>query len=48
MNTDGRHLSVPITHAGDLTGDNLKRGYTLRNLVTLQTLDVVWRNAMGE
>ena len=48
VNTDGRHLSVPITYAGDLTGDNLKRGYTLRNLVTLQTLDVVWRNAMGE
>jgi hypothetical protein len=48
LDTDGRHLSIPITSAGDLRGDNLKRGYTLRNLVTLETLDVVWRNAMSD
>lgn len=48
LNADGRHLSLPLTEAGDLTGDNLKQGYTLRNLVTLQTLDAVWRNAMAE
>jgi hypothetical protein len=48
LNTDGRHLSVPITHAGDLTGENLRRGYTLRNLVTLQALDAVWRDVMGQ
>jgi hypothetical protein len=48
LNADGRHLSLPLTTAGDLTGDNLKRGYTLRNLVTLQTLDVVWRNVINE
>ncbi len=46
LNTDGRHLSVPITSAGDLRGDNLRRGYTLRNLITLEALDVVWRNVM--
>jgi hypothetical protein len=48
LNTDGRHLSLPTTHAGDLTGDNLRRGYTLRNLVTLQALDAIWHNAMHE
>jgi len=46
LNDDGRHLSVPLTHAGDLTGDNLRRGYTLRNLVTLQTLDAIWRDVI--
>jgi hypothetical protein len=40
------HLSFPITTAGDLTDPNLTTGYPMRNLVTLQTLDVVWRNAM--
>ena len=47
LNNDGRHLSVPITHAGDLTGDNLRRGYTLRNLITLQALDALWRDVMA-
>lgn len=49
LNADGRHLSHPITTSGDLTSENLTRGYPLRNLVTLQTLDVVWRslNAAG-
>ncbi|MBN1681046.1 MAG: SGNH/GDSL hydrolase family protein [Anaerolineae bacterium] len=44
--TDERHLSQPITSAGDLSGSNLKRGYPARNLVTLQVLDVVWRSTM--
>ena len=43
---DGRHLSHPITTSGDLSGDNLRRGYPLRNLVTLQALDTVWQGAM--
>lgn len=43
LDADGRHLSPPLTHSGDLTGDNLRRGYPLRNLVTLQALDAVWR-----
>lgn len=46
LNADGRHLSPPITHSGDLTPANLQRGYPLRNLVTLEALDFVWRNAM--
>jgi hypothetical protein len=46
LNEDGRHLSPPITDSGDLTGENLTRGYPLRNLITLQALDAVWRGAM--
>ena len=46
LNPDGRHLSLPITTSGDLTGTNLQRGYPMRNLVTLQALDTVWRSAM--
>jgi hypothetical protein len=46
LSPDGRHPSVPITEAGDLSSANLQRGYPLRNLVTLQTLDAVWRGAM--
>jgi hypothetical protein len=46
LNSDGRHLSVPITSSGDLSGDNLQRGYPMRNLVTLQTLDAVWREVI--
>ncbi|MBN1564981.1 MAG: hypothetical protein JXA10_14135 [Anaerolineae bacterium] len=44
LGSDGRHLSAAITSPGDLSTDrNLQRGYPLRNLVTLQALDVVWR-----
>ena len=46
LNADGRHLSLPITSSGDLSTSNLQRGYPMRNLVTLQTLDAVWRNVM--
>lgn len=46
LNDDGRHLSHPITSAGDLTEPNLERGYPMRNLLTLQALDMVWRGAM--
>jgi hypothetical protein len=46
LNDDGRHLSHPLTTAGDLSLPNLERGYPQRNLVTLQTLDTVWRGAM--
>lgn len=41
LDSDGRHLSLPLTSSGDLTGNNLQRGYPMRNLVTLQTLDAV-------
>jgi uncharacterized protein YraI len=46
LEEDGFHLGVPLTTAGDLTGANLQTGYPTRNLVTLQTLDAVWRGAM--
>lgn len=44
---DGRHLSDPLTTAGDFSPQNLQRGFPLRNLLTLQALDAVWRGAMG-
>lgn len=40
---DSNHLSFPLTTAGDMTYPNLTTGYPLRNLITLQTLDNVWR-----
>jgi hypothetical protein len=46
LNEDGRHLSLPLTESGDLTGTNLQQGYPMRNLVTLQALDAIWRNVM--
>ena len=46
LNADGRHLSLPVTHSGDPTLDNLQRGYPVRNLVSLQALDAVWRALM--
>lgn len=40
--SDPIHLSSPLDdNAGNFTPDNLERGYTLRNLVTLQALDVL-------
>jgi len=48
LNEDGRHLSLPLTDSGDLSPLNLQRGYPLRNLVTLQALNAVWRGAMME
>jgi hypothetical protein len=43
---DGYHLNGPLTSAGDFSSKaNLERGQPLRNLVTLQALDVVWRAA---
>jgi uncharacterized protein YraI len=46
LQEDGDHMTVPLTTAGDLTDPNLQTGFTLRNLITLQTLDAVWRGAM--
>jgi hypothetical protein len=46
LNDDGRHLSLPLTESGDLTGTNLQKGYPMRNLVTLQALDAIWRGVM--
>jgi len=38
------YLSLtPQTHVTHFTPENLQYGYTVRNLVTLQALDVMWR-----
>jgi uncharacterized protein YraI len=42
----GDHLTMPLTFACDLSYPNLSTGYAMRNLVTMQTLDAVWRGAM--
>lgn len=47
---DGIHLSVPPGGAGatvDFTSDNLQYGTTVRNLTTLQVLDMVWRQVLA-
>src|SRR5690606_14519688 len=43
LTSDGRHLTPPITHPADLSAANVQQGYPLRNLLTLQALDAVWR-----
>jgi uncharacterized protein YraI len=44
---DGFHLDTPPDdNACYLTPDYLTNGYNVRNLVTLQTLDAVWKGAM--
>jgi hypothetical protein len=41
---DTIHLTVPADRRADnFTGENLQAGFTVRNLVTLQALDAVWR-----
>jgi hypothetical protein len=51
--SDGIHPSAPpgngpedYAAAADFTSDNLRYGYTVRNLTALQVLDAVWRRAM--
>ncbi len=45
---DGFHLSGPLTAAGDFaSAENLATGFPLRNLLTLQALDRVWREVSG-
>jgi hypothetical protein len=48
MDPDGIHLSRPasLDQAVVFNADNLKYGYVMRNLVMLQTLDVVWRQIL--
>jgi hypothetical protein len=49
IDTDGIHLTIPPNGAsGYFSQDNLKYGYTVRNLVTLQALDIVWRQLMNQ
>jgi len=51
--SDGIHPSPPpgsgsddFAAAADFTAENLRYGYTVRNLTALQVLDAVWRRAM--
>jgi hypothetical protein len=51
--SDGIHPSAPpgngpddFAAAADFTVENLRYGYTVRNLTALQVLDAVWRRAM--
>jgi len=45
---DGYHLNGPLTRAADFASErNLQTGYPTRNLVTLQTLDVIWREVIA-
>ena len=47
LGDDHLHLSYPIGEPGDFSDPaNLQTGYVMRNLVTLQSLDAVWRGAM--
>ena len=44
IDSDGYHLNGPLTRAADFSSErNLRTGYPMRNLVTLQTLDVIRR-----
>jgi hypothetical protein len=44
LDTDGIHPSVPPDKATTaFTPENLKYGYTIRNLTALQALDAIWR-----
>jgi hypothetical protein len=44
---EGYHLNGPLTRAADFASEqNLQTGYPMRNLVTLQALDVIWRDVM--
>jgi hypothetical protein len=47
IDDDGYHLNGPLTRAADFSSErNLQTGYPLRNLITLQTLDVIRRDVM--
>jgi uncharacterized protein YraI len=48
MMPDGTHMSgYEVGGACFLVDQNMQSGYVVRNLVTLQTLDAVWRGAMN-
>lgn len=50
LSTDGVHPSWPpgdFSAAADFSRGNLRFGYTMRNLLALQTLDTIWRAAAG-
>jgi hypothetical protein len=48
IDDDGYHLNGPLTRAADFSSEpNLQTGYPVRNLITLQTLDVIWRDVVA-
>ncbi len=47
LESDGIHLSLPPGSATDFTPENLKYGMTVRNLLVLQSLDVIWRQILN-
>jgi hypothetical protein len=48
-NPDSVYLSrLNDTNVSSFEQDNLRYGYTLRNLVTLQSLDIIWRGVIQE
>jgi hypothetical protein len=47
LSPDGIHPSIPPSGGpGNFSGDNLQYGYTVRNLLALQTLRALWRNVL--
>ena len=42
------HLSIPLISAGDLTDENLQYGYPVRNLLTLQVLDILMTELIAD
>jgi hypothetical protein len=48
LESDGIHLTLPPGDAaGVFTPENLQYGYTVRNLIVLQSLNVVWRQIIN-
>lgn len=47
LESDGIHLSIPPGSGGDFNDDTLKFGYTVRNLITLQSLDLIMRQILA-
>jgi hypothetical protein len=43
---DNFHLTGPLTRAADLNQPNLQTGYPMRNLITLQAIDIIWREVI--
>ncbi len=48
VGSDGVHPTVPPDgNTADFSGEGLKYGYNLRNLITLQMLDALWRQVLS-
>lgn len=48
LDADGIHLTLPPDgNSGVFNDESLKYGYTMRNLIVLQTLDAIWRQILN-